>query len=459
MEALLFLLSVVRTPALILALVALVGLIVQRKTGSQIFAGTVKTALGLLILSGGVGVLITAIIPFVVLFEEVFNLSGFATGSELITGAMLDAVPLIASTSALIMGIGFLVNIVLARFTPLKYIFLTGHMMWMSSVLSAYVLYAAGFGEAMIIVIGSVIQGAFLTLLPAISQPIMRKVTGNNDIALAHLTTLGTVPSAYIGKLVGNPEKSAEDMKLPKGLAFFKDTAVAVSVVMLIFYLVLVIIAGPARVEAHAGDTNFLVFGLLQGLGFAAGVLILLQGVRMFLGEIVPAFKGISDKLVPNAIPALDVPVIFPYAPNSLMIGFIMAVVGMLVAMATSGAIFGVVPLVSIIGAFFTGGVAGIFGNALGGRRGAIASGFAYGFILIFLSGATFRLFDGFSAIGIEGVGHDCVDAMVAMVAFQNPWVGLAILGGAFVLLSFFEVRYRKRTHEAAEKSEAEKKA
>jgi len=450
-EALLFILSVVRTPALILALVALVGLIVQKKTGTQIFAGTVKTALGLLILSGGVGVLITAIIPFVVLFEQVFNLSGFATGSELITGAMLDAVPLIASTSAIIMGVGFLVNIVLARFTPLKYIFLTGHMMWMSSVLVAYVLYSAGFGEVLIIVIGAVLQGALLTLLPAISQPIMRKVTGNNDIALAHLTTLGTVPSAYIGKLIGNPAKSAEDMKLPKGLAFFKDTALAVSVVMLLFYIILVAIAGPDRVSAFSGDTNFIVFGILQGLGFAAGVLILLQGVRMFLGEIVPAFKGISDKIVPNAVPALDVPVIFPYAPNSLMIGFITAVVGMLVAMVVSGWVFGVVPLVSIIGAFFTGGVAGIFGNALGGRRGAVAAGFSYGFILIFLSGATFSLFDQFKAIGIEGVGHDCVDAMVTMVAFKNPWIGMVVLAAAFVLLSVLELRYQKRKHNEKE--------
>jgi len=456
MDVLLFLLSVVRTPALILALVALIGLIVQRKTGSQIFAGTVKTALGLLILSGGVGVLITAIIPFVVLFDIVFGLSGFATGSELITGAMLDAVPIIASTSAIIMGIGFLVNILLARFTPLKYIFLTGHMMWMSSVLFAYVLYAAGFNEVMILIIGSILQGAFLTLLPAISQPIMRKVTGDNSIALAHLTTLGTVPSAYIGKLVGNPAKSAEDMKLPKGLAFFKDTAVAVSVVMLIFYIVLVLIAGPARVADFADGTNYIVFGILQGLGFAAGVLILLQGVRMFLGEIVPAFKGISDKIVPNAIPALDVPVIFPYAPNSLMIGFVMAVVGMLVAMAVSGWVFGVVPLVSIIGAFFTGGVAGIFGNALGGRRGAIAAGFSYGFILIFLSGATYFMFDHFRAIGIEGVGHDCVDAMVAMIAFRNPWVGIAVLAGAFVLLSIFEVKYRRKTLATAAKAPAE---
>jgi PTS system ascorbate-specific IIC component len=126
------------------------------------------------------------------------------------------------------------------------------------------------------------------------------------------------------------------------------------------------------------------------------------------------------------------------------MIGFITAVIGMLVAMVASSAAFGVVPLVSIIGAFFTGGVAGIMGNALGGRRGAIAAGFSYGFILIFLSGFTYNLFGRFAAVGAEGVGHDCVDAMVTMLAFKNPYVGILILAAAFVVLAIFERRYQK---------------
>ncbi|MCL2588782.1 MAG: hypothetical protein FWD84_05165, partial [Oscillospiraceae bacterium] len=110
--------------------------------------------------------------------------------------------------------------------------------------------------------------------------------------------------------------------------------------------------------------------------------------------------------------------------------------------------VFGTVPLVSIIGAFFTGGVAGIMGNALGGRRGAVAAGFSYGFILIFLSGFTYNLFNGFAELneGVAlGVGHDCVDAMVTMVAFQNVWVGIGILAAVFVVLSVFESRYQKR--------------
>jgi PTS system ascorbate-specific IIC component len=399
----------------------------------------------MLILSAGSGFVVTSILPFVGLFQTVFNLNGFATGSELISAAMQDSVPIIASCSSILMAAGFLVNVILARITRLKYIFLTGHMMWIASVLVAYCLYSAGFSETMILVLGSIIQGAILTVLPAISQPVVRKITGHNEFAIGHLTTLGTVPSAYIGMLVGDPSKSTEDMKLPKGLSFFKDTAISISVVMLFFYVVIVVIAGPDRVAPYANNTNFILFGVLQGLGFAAGVMVLLQGVRMFLGELVPAFKGIADKLVPDAIPALDVPAIFAFAPNALMIGFITAVIGMLIAMVASSFAFGVVPLVSIIGAFFTGGVAGIMGNALGGRRGAIASGFSYGFILIFLSGFTYSLFGHFASVNAEGVGHDCVDAMVTMLAFKNPYIGMVILAMVFVVFSVLELRYQKR--------------
>lgn len=435
-----FILQIFKTPALILGLVALIGLLLQRKDAGQVFSGTVKTALGMLVLSAGAGLIVGEILPFVTLFSEVFKLEGFATNSEAVVGAMQATVPIIASTSAVIMAVGFLVNVLLARFSPLKYVFLTGHMMWILSVAIAGSLYVAEFSEVMIIAVGSILQGIIMVVLPAIGQPMVRKVTGNDNFAIAHLTTLGTVPSAYIGGLLGDKSKNAEDMKLPESLGFFKDTAMAVSIVMGIFYLLLVIMAGPTTVGEIAGSTNYILFGLLKALGFTAGILVLLQGVRMFLGELVPAFKGISDKLVPGVIPALDVPALFAFAPNSLMIGFVTAVVGMIVAMFASSAVFGVVPLVSIIGAFFTGGVAGIFGNATGGRRGAIISGFTYGFLLIFGSAFLFTIFD-YAAYGAAGVGHDCIDVMVIMGLLKYVWVGIAAVVASFVVFSYLEHR------------------
>lgn len=446
MAVLNFFLELLQTPAIILAIVALIGLIAQGKKIPDVASGTVKTALGYLVLSAGSSLLTQEITPFVGLFQKVTGLSGFATGSEVVVGAIQDSMPVIASTSAIIMGVGFLVNILLARITPLKYIFLTGHMMWISSVVIAFSLYEFGFSSAMIIGIGTILQGIVLTLLPSISQPNVRRITGGNDIAIGHLTTLGTVSSAYIGGLVGRNSKSAEDMKLPEGLKFFKDTSMSIAIVMFVFYMLVVIFAGPESVAEYAGEANYLVFGLLKALGFTAGVLILLQGVRMLLGELVPAFKGIADKLVPNAIPALDVPALFGFAPNSLMLGFIFATAGMIVGMFVSSALFGVVPLVSIIGAFFTGGVAGIMGNSRGGRIGAMVAGFIYGLELIVFSGFTYSLFGHFASVGAEGTGHDCIDAMTLMTIMKNPIFGIVIIIAAFALMSFFEVRYRKKT-------------
>ncbi len=435
-----FLIGIMETPAIILGLVALIGLILQKKSAGQVFSGATKTALGMLVLSAGSSLIVNEILPFVDLFSRVFNIQGFATSSESVVGAMQAAVPVIASTSALIMAVGFIVNVLIARFSPLKYIFLTGHMMWILSVAIAGSLYAGGFSEVMIIVIGSLLQGILMVVLPALAQPTIRMLTGNDNFGYAHLTTVGTVLSGYIGGLLGDKKKSAEEIKLPESLEFFKDTSMSVSIVMIFFYLLVCLLAGPQVVAEYAGGQNYIVFGILKGLGFAAGILVLLQGVRMFLGELVPAFKGISDKLVPGAIPCLDVPALFAYAPNSLMIGFVTAVVGMLVGMLVSSAVFKVAPLVSIIGAFFTGGVAGIFGNARGGLRGAIIGGFVYGFILIFGSAFLFTIFD-YAAYGAAGVGHDCVDVMVVMTALKNPWVGIVLIVAIFALLCFLNLK------------------
>jgi len=58
-----------------------------------------------------------------------------------------------------------------------------------------------------------------------------------------------------------------------------------------------------------------------QGLQFGVAVAVILFGVRTILGELVPAFQGIAAKIVPGAIPALDCPIVFPYAQNAVLIG------------------------------------------------------------------------------------------------------------------------------------------
>jgi len=100
---------------------------------------------------------------------------------------------------------------------------------------------------------------------------------------------------------------------------------------------------------------------------FSVGIYIILSGVRMFLGEIVPAFKGISTKFIPGAIPATDAPTVFPFAPNAMMIGFLVSFTFGFITMFFMPFLGLTIIVPGLVGHFFVGGTAGIFGNATGG--------------------------------------------------------------------------------------------
>lgn len=127
------------------------------------------------------------------------------------------------------------------------------------------------------------------------------------------------------------------------------------------------------------------MFAIIQSITFAGGVYVILQGVRMIISEIVPAFKGISDKIVPNAKPALDCPVVFPYAPNAVLVGFLSSFCAGLVGMVLLYVFNMTVIIPGVVPHFFVGAAAGVFGNATGGKRGAILGAFAQGLLITFL--------------------------------------------------------------------------
>lgn len=155
---------------------------------------------------------------------------------------------------------------------------------------------------------------------------------------------------------------------------------------MTILYVIVALFTGSSYIESElSGGTHYLVYSVIQAVTFAAGVFIILSGVRLVLAEIVPAFKGISNKLVPNAKPALDCPIVFPYAPNAVLIGFFASFLGGIVGMFLLGAFGAIIILPGVVPHFFTGATAGVFGNATGGIRGATIGSFANGLLITFL--------------------------------------------------------------------------
>jgi PTS system ascorbate-specific IIC component len=384
LNSLLDLLSALLSNATILVgLIVLIGLIAQRQPLHEIIRGTLKAMLGFLIIGQGAGILVGSLNYFGLLFQEAFHVQGVVPNNEAIVSLALNTY---ATATASIMVIGMLANILIARFSKLKYIFLTGHHTLYMAALISVVLTVAGLQGIALYIIGGMALGLTMVIFPAITQPTMTKITGSDEIGFGHFSSITYWLSGEIGKVVGKGSKSTEDMEFPKWLSFLRDSSVAVGLTMLVMYLIVTIMAGPAFVRDTLGiSDNYIVFAFIQSLIFAAGVYVVLAGVRLVIAEIVPAFKGWAEKLVPDSKPALDCPIVFPFAPNAVLIGFFVSffggIVGMLILMLAGGTVV----LPGVVPHFFVGATAAVFGNATGGRRGAVIGAFVNGVVITFL--------------------------------------------------------------------------
>lgn len=408
--------DVLGTPSILVGLFAFFGLMLQRKPIADVISGTLKTIMGFIILGIGANAIVGSLDNFSGMFDSAFQLTGVIPNNEAIVALAQDA---FGTETAMIMLFGMVFNIGLARLTPFKFIFLTGHHTMFMACLIAVILMTGGIEGPMLVIVGSFILGSLMVLMPAMLQPFTRKITGSDDFAIGHFGSFGYLAAGAVGKVVGKGSRSTEEIKVPKSLGFLRDTSVSVSLTMAILFFIVALFAGPSFVETElSGGTNFLVFAFLQSITFAAGVYVILAGVRMILAEIVPAFKGIADKVVPNAIPALDCPTVFPFASNAVVIGFMFSFLAGLVSLFLLPLLGLRVIVPGLVPHFFTGAAAGVFGNATGGRKGAIFGAIANGLLISFLPAI---LLPVLGSLGFQGTTFGDADFGVVGIALGYP--------------------------------------
>ncbi|MGY0490076.1 PTS ascorbate transporter subunit IIC [Streptomyces sp. WG-D5] len=392
--------EILSVPAYLIGIITAVGLIALKKTAGQVIGGAIKATLGFLLIGAGATLVTNSLAPLGTMITGATGSHGVIPTNEAIVGI---AQAEYGSRVAWLMILGFLVSLLLARFTPLSYVFLTGHHMLFMATLLTMVMATAGVTSWVVVVAGAVLLGIMLVAMPAFAHPWTKRVTGNNTVAVGHFGTAGYIVSGATGQAVGKKSRSTEEMNLPEGLRFLRDSMVATALSMLLIYMIMAIVflAKVGRTEAFkafatdggAGSTgvgNYLMASVNQGLQFGIAVAVILFGVRTILGELVPAFQGIAQKVVPGAIPALDAPIVFPYAQNAVLVGFICSFVGGLVSLGLLVGVFKpafgtALVLPGLVPHFFTGGAAGVFGNATGGRRGAALGSFLNGVLITFL--------------------------------------------------------------------------
>lgn len=444
-----FFVQFISNPTILIALIALIGLLIRKAPAADCLKGTIKTIVGFTLISSGAGIVQTSIGPLNTMMQGALNMTGtlpvnesfFAVASAQF-GAALSG----------IMVLAFVINIVVARFSKFRFVYLTGHeVMWVSTC-CAIAMNGFGFPMWQTILCGGLLTGTYMACAPAMIYNTVCKCTGSKDLAIGHSGMVYYWIAVVVAKLVGNKNSDAEEIKMNKNLNVLRDLTISLSLAMTIVYLAvcaLTMVTTPDLAAETLGDTNFIIFSITYGVQFAVSIYVIQAGVRMVVAELVPAFKGIADKFIPNAVPALDIPIIYPYQPNSVLIGFLSATVGAIGAFFLQVALAGTafeLPLIlpTLFTSFFYGATTGCLGNKEGGLRGAVISSVITGFCIAIFPAMLIQ----FGRVLVDGTTFGGADASVfgMFISQFGGTVGSAIFTVVCVVLFLLPMVYSALT-------------
>lgn len=375
--------------AVLFALVALIGLLLLKKPVEDVVMGVAKTIIGYLILLSGAMALSDICTP-------IASWIGTILGVEGVQPNMWVVLSLGMSTHGREIGLaltfGFLLNLLLARVLPWKGVNVTAHIMLLWAAWVTIALAGLGYSGATLIIIASVVSGISYWFFVIASRPFMKdRITSEWALCMPNIT--GIALTSWLSRLIGNPKQSCEDMPVSERFAWVRDSVVSIAIFGSVIWLIVGLVAGREAVQAFSGSQNWIIYLLLLGAQFSAGIAVVLFGVRMLIAEIVPAFNGITRRLLPGAIMGLDYPTVFTFAPTAVFIGFFCKLLGAMVGTLLQAAMhFPIVVLPSVFMDFWDGALMGVFADRFGGRRAVIVVTFVMGIAIQLLWGLSYPL-------------------------------------------------------------------
>lgn len=398
--------NILTQPAYFIGLMVLVGYILLRKTWYDSLAGFIKATVGYMILAVGSGGLVGNFRPILVGLKNRFNLNATVIdpyfGQNAVTAGLEPEFGRTFSQVMLLLLIAFIFNILLVRlkkYTKMRSIFTTGHVqMQQASTAFWMMLFCFPFldNTAILLMMGLVL-GLYWAVGTNLTVRATQDLTDGAGFAVAHQQMFAIAVTDWVlERFKGRAKKDVtklEDIKLPGFLSIFNENMVATSILMTVFFgIILLVLGRPYLIEAGflGKNKSFFFYILTTSLNFAVFLAILQLGVRTFVTELTQSFHGISSRWLPGAVPGVDCAVTYGFgSPNAVTVGFLFGALGQFLAIGTLLVMKSpVIIIAGFVPLFFDNATIGVFANNKGGIKATMFFPFVCGLCQVFGSAA-----------------------------------------------------------------------
>lgn len=452
-----FQVNILTNPAFFVGFIVLIGYLLLKRPVYDAFAGFVKATVGYLILNVAAGGLVNNFRPILAGLKDRFNL----------TAAVID--PYFGQTAAqtaienagksfsmmmLVLLVAFVFNIILVllrKYTKIRTVFITGHIMVQQSSTALWLVFFCfpTLQDTSVVMMLGLLLGTYWAVSSNLTVEACQELTEGGGFAIGHQQMFGVWLTDKIAGKMGKKGKSIEDLELPGFLSIFNDNVVATGTLMMIFFGVIMSILGPELLheidKGFKAERNFAFYVVEKSLNFAVYLSILQLGVRMFVSELTESFQGISNKLLPGSVPAVDCAATYGFGhPNAVTIGFICGAIGQFIAIL--GLIVFKSPVLIITGfvpVFFDNATFAVFANRKGGLKAAMIIPFVAGMIQVLGGAFAAHYFELAQYGGWHGnFDFDTIWPLIGVMMDKLQFVGVGI--AIIALLAIPQLQYRK---------------
>lgn len=477
--------NVLTKPQFFVGLLVFIGYLLLGKKIYEAVGGFIKATVGYMILNVGAGGLVVTFRPILAALKTKFNLDAAvidpyfglqAVNKGLTSNSLVD-------NTMMVLLIGFIVNIVLVllrKYTKLRTLFITGHIMqqqastalWIA-VVSFFLAGKLGYTETTIL--AGIFAGVYWSVASNLTVEPTQRLTENAGFAIGHQQMFVIWFVDKFAPKLGDPKKKLDDIKLPKWLSILHDDIISTGLIMIIFFGAIMVVLGPEFFTAKFGKAlsgdqlapiaeglksmggSYQVTPIINPNGVASGaynaskewfgtyvmhvtllfavyLTILKTGVRMFVSELTLSFQGISNKILPGSFPAVDCAASYGFgSPSAVLFGFLVglivqfiSIIGLLIFKSPVFIITGFVPV------FFDNATIAVYAEKRGGARAALILAGLSGFLQVILGAVAVIIFQ------MNGLGgwHGNIDQTTVWLAQGSLMKYLGFAGYALVIVT-----------------------